>query len=439
MRPSSPVPRALLGFASSVLLACGSDRTPARPDAADAASASDAPTPADANGEAGLDAGPSDAGSDASPSSMDARSEESGTMGDGGPTDVPPFEGDAGSCETWAAGLRRGEPITAPPRTWTFVEFPDARCMNDTPTGIGVNLVPGARRVVIFLEGGGACFDFSTCLTVAHQDGFNAATLRSLSLDRGIFRRSDASNPLRDWSYVFVPYCSGDVHAGNTDVRGGPSGRTHRGYINMSRYLERLVPTFEDVELVLLTGSSAGGIGTMANYDQVARAFGCTPVHALDDAGPLFSDTYLRPCLQRWVRGMWNVDVALPRDCRGCFGADGGGIVHMFPYLAAKYPDRRFGLLSTTADRTMRTFFGYGYSPGCDMPRLMVQRDFEAGLRELRDAIMAPYANFRTFYTTGEGHTFLTGSLTVTSGGVTLGEWIRRLVEGDSEWGHVGP
>ena len=101
--------------------------------------------------------------------------------------------------------------------------------MNGTPTGIGVNLGTSGD-LLIYLEGGGACFNDSTCGNVAHpsgwgpdQFGFNIGPYNV-----GIVDRLDDANPFRDATYVVVPYCTGDVHAGSKPD--GIGGRKFVGY-----------------------------------------------------------------------------------------------------------------------------------------------------------------------------------------------------------------
>jgi len=306
--------------ATALTLGCSDSSTPS----GDA----DGGTGGGTDGSTGTDAGPG--GMDAGPTGTDAGP---------GPSDAGPFTPvDAGACDDWDPGVTFGDPIEATAGEWTFIEFPDSRCMNDTPTGIGINPSPsGADQVVIYLEGGGACFDFISCFAVAHSDGFDASDLAGLadrSGSRGIFNRDDENNPVRNWNFVFVPYCTGDVHAGSTTE--GFGGRTQVGYDNVGEYLERLVPTFADASHVLLTGSSAGGFGAAYNYDRVAQAFGCTPVTLLDDSGPPMADEYMKPCLQQWWRETWGIDETLPPDCTACTGPDGGGLSNFAKYLATK-------------------------------------------------------------------------------------------------------
>lgn len=340
-------------------------------------------------------------------------------------------------CET-DPGVADAEPIEADADTWTWVPFDDAFCMDGSTTGIGINPNPESTKLLIFLEGGGACFDPITCATVANPDGFGAdrfASAASGTLARGITDRTNEANPFADWNMVYVPYCTGDVHAGtNVD---GFEGRMHVGHRNYQAYIERIAATFgESVDEVVLGGRSAGGLGAVINYPISASAFGCTPVHMIDDSGAVLSDTYMRPCLQQAARDVWQV--ALPSECEHCSCDDGGGLVNAFPYLTRRYPDRRFGLLSYTADRVFRIFFGYGYSRACNLPAALPPEDFEAGLFELR-SLMEGEANFHTFYVHGDSHVFTSGDLGISAGGLSLAEWSEQLHTGDDGWTDVGP
>jgi hypothetical protein len=386
-------------------------------------------------GDGGSDAGTPVDASDDGAATVDAGGDAGETRADGGSApNVAPYD-----CEA-SPGIEMGAPIEAPDSTWTWVPFPESRCMNGTSTGVGVSLSSASSSVVIYLQPGNACFDPLSCMSVANPDGFGASDFESLaaSADRGIFDREDADNPVRDWSFVFVPYCTGDIHAGNNPE--GPQGRQHVGFTNMTEYLKRLVPTFADADQVLLTGSSAGGFGAAYNFNQVQEAFGCTPVNMIDDAGPPMSDQYMRPCLQALWRDVWGLDATLPEDCDVCTNDERGGIVGYAQYLAAKFPDARFGMLSSTEDSVIRTFYSWGYSSSCRFPSEMPAADYEAGLFELRDDILGSYDNFETFYEEGTFHTFLLDDLAVSEvEGVSLAEWIRRMVEGEPTWEDVGP
>ena len=177
-------------------------------------------------------------GDDTGGGDMDAGPAETDAGGGGGDEDAGP----ASLCppgvpmpEPWdcttAEPITAGDPITAEALTWTWVGFENAVCMDGSSTGIGVSINPESDRLLIVLEGGGACFDPVSCAGVANQDGYGETKFTRDTtgvLSRGIFDRDDETNPFRDFSFVYVPYCTGDVHGGVNPE--GPGGRLHLGH-----------------------------------------------------------------------------------------------------------------------------------------------------------------------------------------------------------------
>ena len=338
------------------------------------------------------------------------------------------------------------EPISAPAKTWTWVPFPGSRCLNGGASGIGVSLNPASDRVAIYLEGGGACFDALTCAVVGNRTGYKEAEfdadVQSGLLDSGAFNRDDPDNPFKDFNLVWVPYCSGDVFAGDNPAASvGGGSYQFLGYENVGLFLQRLVPTFPSASLVVLAGSSAGGVGAAYNYDRVAQAFGSVPVLLLDDSGIVLSDTYMKPCEQAIWRSDWNMAATLPSDCPECTGPDGGGLVNLALHLAAKYPERRMGMIVSEQDAVFRQFFSYGYSAGCDQLGDVPADVFQAGVDELRDTLLAPYPNFAMYSVASTKHVYLGDDPVgdTSSGGVKLTDWLRALLDGGPGFVTVRP
>ena len=127
------------------------------------------------------------------------------------------------------------------PKQWQYVPVDGSQCMDGSPTGIGVNLGTSGD-LVIYLEGGGACFNDGTCAHAAHADGWGPSAFDAniAPYNIGLFDRIDDLNPFRDATYVFVPYCTGDVHAGSKPD--GMGGRTFVGYQNIGHDLDYLIP-----------------------------------------------------------------------------------------------------------------------------------------------------------------------------------------------------
>jgi hypothetical protein len=79
--------------------------------------------------------------------------------------------------------------------------------------------------------------------------------------DGGVFDFADERNPFADYSIVCVPYCTGDVHAGNATTEYAP-GLTiqHKGYVNGTAALDYLAAIFPAAAGVVVAGESAGSI-----------------------------------------------------------------------------------------------------------------------------------------------------------------------------------
>ncbi|MFO0558329.1 MAG: pectin acetylesterase-family hydrolase [Polyangiales bacterium] len=335
-----------------------------------------------------------------------------------------------------------GAPVVPNGQAWQWVPVPEARCMNGTPTGFGVNFSRGSNRLLIVLEGGGACFDAATCAVgTLHADGFNEATFRTVLValgSGGTFNRAANNNPFASWNYVFIPYCSGDIHGGDVE-RSAVTGRAHLGYRNMGQFLARIRATFPSLGSVVIAGSSAGGFGAAWNYDRTARVFAPTPVHLLDDSGPIFSSTYLKPCLMNQFRAAWNLTNTMPAGCVACRAPD-ASMLETLRFVLRRYPDRRFGLISSDWDEVIRTFMSYGYNPSCNAPGIFPPGDFTTALLELRTNIGGEFATFKTFMIPGNVHTWLMTDLQFATriDGVSLAEWSGQLAYGDAQWRDIG-
>lgn len=357
--------------------------------------------------------------------------------------------GDAGTIDSGANVDRT--PITAPEREWTWVDFPESRCLNGTPTGLGVNLVQNATTAVIFLTGGNACFNQLTCFITANTDGYGATKFEQekTRLVVSLFDRTHDANRFKDASFVFVPYCSGDVYSGTReDVMLEGSRYTYWGWHNMEQFLARVVPTLSGVESVLLTGVSAGGFGAFLNFDHVQRAFGPNVrVTLIDDSGPAMGSDFISPCLQAHFRTLWGFDEGPLAACGApCATNLSGAFIEDYAhYLLTEHPDRNMGVISSDADQTIRGFWGFGN----DMCRNLFgtftvptydPAHFRAGLLDFRDRIAAGAENFKLYMPVSTRHGWLdTPPWTIEHYGVNLNDWIGQAVTDDPAWDNVPP
>jgi hypothetical protein len=257
----------------------------------------------------------------------------------------------------------------------------------------------------------------------------------------GLFNRSDAANPVKDWNYVYVPFCTGDVHAGNhpdQQVPGVTGTQQFVGYVNMTRFLARLAPTFKTATKVLLTGISAGGFGAAANYPQTARAFPNIPVYDLDDSGPPMADPYAAKCLQTEWANIWGFDKTVFADCGADCPDHTEYTIDATIHTARLFPHIPFGLVEDTADSVITLFYGFGANNCAStfIPTALSATQFTAGLMDSRAKLAAAgVTNVGGFIFPGMTHTSLGGSSTYDSvsagseGGTTkLSDWVTTLV-----------
>jgi hypothetical protein len=79
----------------------------------------------------------------------------------------------------------------------------------------------------------------------------------------GIFDFGNPENPFADYSAVYIPYCTGDVHSGNiTKDYGNGVVIQHKGFVNASNALDTMMKRFPDTAQLVVAGSSAGSFPT---------------------------------------------------------------------------------------------------------------------------------------------------------------------------------
>ena len=101
----------------------------------------------------------------------------------------------------------------SPPGAWTWVALLGTKCMNGDETGVWLNTGGDASELGIYLHGGGACFNLETCDAVAHT------AKPAAPADGGIWDTKRSDNPFQNYSWIVVPYCTGDVHIGTRTAR----------------------------------------------------------------------------------------------------------------------------------------------------------------------------------------------------------------------------
>jgi len=287
-----------------------------------------------------------------------------------------------------------------------------------------------SNNLVVYFDGGGACWDDLTCSLprlasdARDSDGFYKAELLpgdNPNQMSGIFDLANARNPVRDWSFVYVPYCTGDVHSGsNTATYTNPdTGERytiqHRGADNFRAVLEWMRANFSAPGEILVTGSSAGAYGAATHFGRIREAFPDGRAVMLGDAG----QGVTTPDFLSLRNGNWKYD--LPDNVFGDEAqlTDDDDIVAQ---LAAHYPQDRFAQYTTAHDITQSAFYALmGASNACRAWTEKMARDL---------SVRQSAENFRSYLANGQSHTILRSPLfyTETSGGEPFADWFAALL-----------
>ncbi len=220
---------------------------------------------------------------------------------------------------------------------WEMVELPassGASCGNGTPYRFFVNRTPFTSKTVVMYEGGGACWEKGTCenkggvlLSAVNPDGIpsNYMTDWNRQAHLGLVTPFTARlHPLQSvqtqsWNIVYLTYCTGDVHTGNKVTTYSDDAGTiawyHRGAVNAKAVTAWMAANLPKPDVLLLTGFSAGGTGSTANFAQMRTGTNARNAALLADSGPLFwaprdgtPEQYPSLPLHNKIRQVWGLD-----------------------------------------------------------------------------------------------------------------------------------
>jgi len=155
----------------------------------------------------------------------------------------------------------------------------NSKCLDGTQAGYYYATATAAAnntRWAIFLEGGGDCATFASCEERIHGPLGSSNYWTATYTDNGNVLSTNANvNPgFATWNHVYIPYCTGDTHAGQRSTVDPNWGQFYfGGYLNVQAILADLSAkrNLQAATQVLVSGSSAGGIGALVHTDTVAN------------------------------------------------------------------------------------------------------------------------------------------------------------------------
>lgn len=241
---------------------------------------------------------------------------------------------------------------------WTWTPIQNTKCGKGTQAGVGISQGSDQTKLVVYFEGGGACWDAASChilnAAVNIEKNYGEAdflnTIRPLA-EHPLFDRQNG--PFGDVPMVFIPYCTGDLHSGNHvgsyDAFNPERKVHHNGGANVALYLEHLKSRYPNVQEIFVIGVSAGGYGAMMNHHRFVQTFPNIPVHVLADGSPL-----IQPRDGRWAawNSAWQFEV--PPGCTECETS-----YNAFAKNAIASDAGRISLLTYLDDAVIALYFAY--------------------------------------------------------------------------------
>jgi len=279
-------------------------------------------------------------------------------------------------------------------------------------------------HLLIFFQGGGACWDGNTCgggmtFDPATDEDQDSPAIRAT----GIFDLAHPDNPFRDYDMVYVTYCTGDVHLGSAQTTyTGHAGEVtihHNGYANAQAALAWAYEAFPTPESIAVMGCSAGGLGSIFHAPSIIEHYEGVPVVQLSDASGGYRGQ------AGGQVGTWGTLDVLPENIPALADLAAGDLTFdlLYASVAAAYPEVQFAQCNSARDSVQSLFMSMTGTPFT----------YGEGLAANLDDISAANPGFRSYTAWGAGHclTDVPAFYTMQVDGVRFRDWVAALVSGE--------
>jgi len=305
------------------------------------------------------------------------------------------------------------EPHHVESHGWDVYSYPtdELQCIAGGECFIMARRGAEADSTVMWLEGGGACWP-------GRDDCAKEAQFHAWIEEHGL-ASPDAANPVRTWNFIYVPYCDGSIHMGDSDADydgDGAPDHLHWGLKTTSAAVRLMRELFPASQRILVAGCSAGAGGTIGATPVVRLHFPDARLYVLNVSGLGLVDP-TRTDRLRVIKDTWNIGQFIPADCPRCDEQ----LTYMYSWLLERDTALRIGVFSSYQDAV--TSSGWGMAPEA----------FQSLIVDTTEAIREDHPDtFRRYFIVGDTHCL--GDYTYSVDGVSFWEWIGYLVNDDNRW-----
>jgi hypothetical protein len=274
---------------------------------------------------------------------------------------------------------------------------------------------------MIYFGGGAPCFTEEMCSGYRPSVG---KALSGLRQDGGLFDLGHSENPVADYSAVYVPQCTGDLHLGDARTEYSPDVIIeHRGAVNARAAVDRVVERFPDATDIVVGGSSGGAPVTPIVGALLADRLPDARIVTLGDSAGAYPDV---PDVNELLNERWGTFEARPDwpVNEGLTAAD-WGFASLYSQAGLHAPDVILARFDYAYDEAQAN---YAALAGIDAADLVEQIDATETQIEAAGVALSTYVAPGAWH----GVAKVEWLYEVEVDGVRLIDWVSELVAGSA-------
>ena len=338
------------------------------------------------------------------------------------------------ACSSESEPPQKSEPLFGDSLSqgWNKIEVDEAICSRGDDYAFAVKKGSSPNILIDFI-GGGACWDEFTC-------GFADATFTDNvdwiddieglnSFGEGIYDSENPDNPFKDYHHVIIPYCTGDVHWGDSVQTYGTGSDevtiNHKGGVNAEHVLSWVFEHYEEPERIFMTGCSAGAYGSIMWSPEIAEQYPDADFAQFGDSGVgIVTQTWFQDSFPAW-NAEYSFPAHIPTLDPSIINVLEKDTTYIYTSIAEYYPQARFSQFNAYADDTQVMY--YQIMGGGDSD------EWTSQMFESIDLIKSERNNFSHYTAGGSRHCIIVSNdmYTLQTNGVDFESWLRELVEGN--------
>ena len=287
------------------------------------------------------------------------------------------------------------------------------------------------NKVIINFYGGGVSIDEDTA---KEDDDFYFHTIgdKEFAQLMGISAYDD-KNPLKDWTIINVPYCTGDWHIGTNDFSyidkdGNEQILHHHGYTNFKLMMDMLKEYIGNPDTVLVTGWSGGGFGASFLAEEIFQDYfpNAENKNVLVDAAFLLKDDW-----KDIAENVWGTPEHIAERFTG-----NNLVLDSLRSLSAHVPDAKILFLCSVRDEALIQYQNY-LDTGVFEATKEKGKEFEKNLKLMMNDFLS-MDNTAAFIWNDKGNDTDLTTHTVTMiqfvdaeyGGIKVSDWLMDAING---------